>query len=254
MKIVFLGTGTSQGVPIIGCDCEVCRSLDYRDKRLRTSACVEVGDKRFIIDTGPDFRQQVLRESISRLDAILFTHAHRDHTAGLDDIRAFNFKQEMEMPTYATAEVLKQLQTDFAYIFEKQPYFGLPRLELHEINSSPFDVGGISIQPLPVMHLRLPVTGFRIGNFSYITDANHIPDSTLDLLKGTSVLVLNALRIAEHLSHFNLDQALQIVSIVRPERAYFTHISHRLGLHGAVEKRLPSNVQLAYDGLEIQCD
>jgi phosphoribosyl 1,2-cyclic phosphate phosphodiesterase len=254
LKVVFLGTGTSQGVPIIGCDCEVCRSLDYRDKRLRTSACIETGNKRFIIDTGPDFRQQMLRENISRLDAILFTHAHRDHTAGLDDIRAFNFKQEMDMPTYATPEVLTQLQTDFAYIFEKQPYFGLPRLELHEIGNDAFNVGGVRVQPLPVMHLRLPVMGFRIGNFSYITDANHIPDSTFELLKGTTVLVLNALQIAEHLSHFNLEQALEMVSIIKPQRAYFTHISHRLGLHSTIEKRLPAHVQLAYDGLEIRVD
>lgn len=254
MKVVFLGTGTSQGVPIIGCGCEVCRSLDYRDKRLRSSAYIEVDDKHLIIDTGPDFRQQMLRESIDHLDGILYTHAHRDHTAGLDDIRAFNFMQEMDMPTYGTIDVLRQLQTDFAYIFEKQPYFGLPRLELHEIGSMPFSVSGVRVLPLPVMHMRLPVTGFRIGNFSYITDANHIPDTTVDLLKGTSVLVLNALQIAEHLSHFNLEQALQMVAIIKPERAFFTHISHKLGLHSKIEKLLPPNVQLAYDGLEIQTD
>jgi phosphoribosyl 1,2-cyclic phosphate phosphodiesterase len=254
LKVVFLGTGTSQGVPIIGCGCEVCRSLDYRDKRLRSSAYIEVGDKRIIIDTGPDFRQQVLRESISHLDAILFTHAHRDHTAGLDDIRAFNFIQEMDMPAYATVDVLTQLQTDFEYIFAKQNYFGLPRLELHEIDSMPFSVGGVRVVPLPVMHLRLPVTGFRIGNFSYITDANHIPDSTIELLKGTSVLALNALQITEHLSHFNLEQALQMVEVIKPQRAYFTHISHKLGLHSKIEKLLPANVQHAYDGLELQTD
>ncbi|HTF22178.1 MAG TPA: MBL fold metallo-hydrolase [Chryseolinea sp.] len=254
MKVVFLGTGTSQGVPIIGCGCEVCRSLDYRDKRLRTSAYIEVGDKRIVIDTGPDFRQQMLRESIAHLDAVLFTHAHRDHTAGLDDIRAFNFIQEMDIPAYATVDVLRQLQTDFEYIFSKQHYFGLPRLELHEIGSLPFSIGDVPVTPLPVMHLRLPVTGFRIGNFSYITDANHIPDTTVDLLKGTSVLVLNALQITEHLSHFNLEQALQMVSIIKPRRAYFTHISHKLGLHSKIEKLLPPNVQLAYDGLEIQTD
>jgi len=254
LKVVLLGTGTSQGVPIIGCDCEVCRSLDYRDKRLRTSAFIEVDGKHLLIDTGPDFRQQMLRESISRLDAVLFTHAHRDHTGGLDDIRAFNFMQEMDMPTYATPEVLGQLQADFAYIFEKHAYFGLPRLELHEIGDGPFLVKGVSVTPLPVMHLRLPVTGFRIGNFSYITDANHIPDATLELLKGTSVLVLNALQIAEHLSHFNLEQALQMIDIIKPQRAYLTHISHKLGLHSKIEKLLPSNVQLAYDGLEMQSD
>lgn len=252
MKVVFLGTGTSQGVPIIGCGCEVCRSLDFRDKRLRTSACIAVGDKRLLIDTGPDFRQQMLRENISHLDAILYSHAHRDHTAGLDDIRAFNFLQRMAMPTYATRDVLQQLQSDFAYIFEKQNYFGLPQLTLHEIDSMPFSVGDVRVVPLPVMHLHLPVTGFRIGDFSYITDANHIPDATLELLKGTSVLVLNALQVTEHLSHFNLAQALEMVAIIKPQRAYFTHISHKLGLHSSVEKLLPPNVQLAYDGLEIE--
>ena len=254
MKITFLGTGTSQGVPIIGCTCEVCRSLDYRDKRLRTSAYIEADGKRLIIDTGPDFRQQMLRENISHLDAVLFTHAHRDHTAGLDDIRAFNFLQEMDMPTYATVEVLRQLEHDFEYIFSKQPYFGLPRLATHEIGTLPFTIGPLSIQPLPVMHLRLPVMGFRIGNFSYITDANHIPDSTLELMRGTSVLVLNALQIGEHLSHFNLAQALEMVEKIKPVKAYFTHISHKLGLHSKVEQQLPPHVQLAYDGLEIQTD
>lgn len=241
-------------MPIIGCTCEVCRSLDYRDKRLRTSVYIVVDSKRMVIDTGPDFRQQMLRENITHLDAVLFTHAHRDHTAGLDDIRAFNFRQEMNMPTYATAEVIRQLQNDFEYIFSKQHYFGLPRLDLHEIGTDPFQVGDVRIQPLPVMHLRLPVSGFRIGNFSYITDANYIPEDTLRLLKGTSVLVLNALQIEEHLSHFNLEQALHMVDIIQPEKVYFTHISHKLGLHSKVEKKLPDHVQLAYDGLEIQSD
>ena len=254
MKVTFLGTGTSQGVPIIGCSCEVCLSLDYRDKRLRTSAYIEADGKHIIIDTGPDFRQQMLRESIAHLDAVLFTHAHRDHTAGLDDIRAFNFMQEIDMPTYATPDVLRQLERDFEYIFTKQQYIGLPRLETREIGTQPFAIGTVSIQPLPVMHLRLPVTGFRIGNFSYITDANHIPDTTLELMRDTSVLVLNALQIGEHLSHFNLEQALQMVEIIRPRRAFFTHISHKLGLHSQVEKLLPPHVQLAYDGLEIQTD
>jgi phosphoribosyl 1,2-cyclic phosphate phosphodiesterase len=254
LKVTFLGTGTSQGVPIIGCSCEVCLSLDYRDKRLRTSAYIEADDKHIIIDTGPDFRQQMLRENISHLDAVLFTHAHRDHTAGLDDIRAFNFMQEMDMPTYATPDVLHQIERDFEYIFSKEQYFGLPRLATHEIGTESFNIGTVSIQPLPVMHLRLPVSGFRIGNFSYITDANHIPDTTLELMRDTSVLVLNALQIGEHLSHFNLEQALQMVDIIKPRRAYFTHISHKLGLHSKIEKLLPPNVQLAYDGLEIQTD
>lgn len=254
MKVVFLGTGTSQGVPIIGCECEVCTSLDYRDKRLRSSVLIEINEQHLIIDTGPDFRQQMLRENVARLDAVLFTHAHRDHTAGLDDIRAFNYMQRMAMPVYAAPEVLHQLQSDFAYIFEKQHYIGLPQLELHEIGHLTFHVGNVPVAPLPVMHLRLPVTGFRIGGFSYITDANHIPDTTLELLRGTSTLVLNALQIGEHLSHFNLEQALEMVAIIKPERAYFTHISHKLGLHSKVEKMLPANVQLAYDGLELKLE
>jgi len=254
LKVTFLGTGTSQGVPIIGCTCEVCLSLDYRDKRLRTSVYLEAEGTHLIIDTGPDFRQQMLRENINHLDAVLFTHAHRDHTAGLDDIRAFNFMQQMDMPTYATADVLSQIRRDFEYIFTPQQYVGLPRLQTHEIGTEPFHAGPLSIQPLPVMHLRLPVTGFRIGNFSYITDANHIPDSTLALLRDTSVLVLNALQIDEHLSHFNLEQALHMVDVIKPRKAYLTHISHRLGLHSKVEQLLPPHVQLAYDGLEIQTD
>ena len=254
MKLVFLGTGTSQGVPIIGCSCDVCRSLDFRDKRLRTSACITVGDDQFIIDTGPDFRQQVLRENIGRLDGILFTHAHRDHTAGLDDIRAFNYMQNVDMPTYGTADVLNQLKRDFDYIFAHQEYIGLPRLALSEIDDRPFTAGHTLITPLPVMHLRLPVMGYRIGNLSYITDANYIPETTFERLEGTSVLVLNALQLTEHPSHFNLEQALEVVSIVKPERAYFIHISHKMGLHSQIAKTLPAHVQLAYDGLEVTLD
>lgn len=254
MKVTFLGTGTSQGVPIIGCTCEVCRSLDFRDKRLRTSVFIQVDGKHFIIDTGPDFRQQMLRENVTRVDAVLFTHAHRDHTAGLDDIRAFNFLQRIDMPVFATPAVLDQLRRDFEYIFARQHYIGLPRLELHEIGTAPFDAAGTRVLPLPVMHLHLPVTGFRVGNFSYITDANHIPDDTLERLTGTDVLVLNALQIGEHLSHFNLEQALRMVDVIKPAQAYFTHISHKLGLHSQVQKILPPNVMLAYDGLEISME
>jgi len=250
LRVTFLGTGTSQGVPVIGCTCEVCRSVDFRDKRLRTSILVEIGDQNIIIDTGPDFRQQMLREGVKRIDAVVFTHAHRDHTAGLDDVRAYNFMQEMEMPVYGTDEVLEQLKIEYAYAFAKEYYPGIPRLKLHAINGDLFRVNGVPVLPLPVMHYRMPVLGFRIDNFSYITDANYIPPETIEKLKGTRTLVLNALQREQHVSHFNLTQALEMVETIQPDHTYFTHISHRLGLHADVEKELPDHVSLAFDGLQ----
>ena len=252
MKITFLGTGTSQGVPVIGCRCEVCQSLDFRNKRLRTSIHVEISGQSFVVDTGPDFRQQMLRENVDHLDAVLFTHAHRDHTAGLDDVRAYNFMQNSDMPVYGRQEVLDQLKMEFAYAFAKDAYPGLPRITLNQIDERPFEVNGVPVTPLPVLHLRLPVLGFRFGNFSYITDANIIPEETMDRLKGTEVLVLNALQIESHVSHFNLSEALEMIDRIKPAKAYLIHISHKLGLHGAVEKKLPKYVSLAYDGLQIE--
>lgn len=254
MKITFLGSGTSQGVPVIGCPCEVCQSLDYRDKRLRSSIRVEISGQTIIVDAGPDFRQQMLRQHIKRVDAILFTHAHRDHTAGLDDVRAYNFMQEMDMPVFGTDTVLDQLRTEYAYAFAKDTYPGIPRLELNRIDDKVFDVNGVAVLPLPVLHLNTPVFGFRFGNFSYITDANLIPEDTLERLRGTEVLVLNALQHAPHVSHFNLQEALRMVSRIQPGKTYFTHISHKLGLHSETEKSLPDNISLAYDGLEISLD
>ena len=251
MNITFLGTGTSQGVPVIGCTCEVCRSIDFRDKRLRTSILLEIKDHTFIVDTGPDFRQQMLREQVKRIDAVLFTHAHRDHTAGLDDVRAYNFMQEMDMPVYGTTPVLEQLRVEFAYAFSTEYYPGIPRLTLHPINGKDFDVNGIQFTPLEVMHLSMPVLGFRIGNFSYITDANFIPPETIEKLQGTETLVLNALQRQAHISHFNLSEALAMVEVIKPRHTYFTHISHKLGLHADVSKELPDHVSLAYDGLRI---
>lgn len=251
MKVTFLGTGTSQGVPVIGCTCEVCRSIDFRDKRLRTSVLIEISGHSFIIDTGPDFRQQMLRERVSRLDAVVFTHAHRDHTAGLDDVRAFNFMQDMDMPVYGTKQVLDQLKVEYAYAFVKEYYPGIPRLSLHEIRDEAFRINGVSFLPLPVMHLKMPVLGFRIANFSYITDANYIPPETMARLDGTEVLVLNALQREQHISHFNLEEALEMVAKVGPKKTYFTHVSHKLGLHADVEKELPDDVSLAFDGLEV---
>jgi phosphoribosyl 1,2-cyclic phosphate phosphodiesterase len=251
MKVTFLGTGTSQGVPVIGCTCEVCQSLDFRDKRLRSSIHLEIENQSFIVDTGPDFRQQMLRENVKRIDAILFTHAHRDHTAGLDDVRAYNFIQQMDMPIYGTRPVLEQLEVEYAYAFAKEYYPGIPRLTLKEIDVNTFIVNDIRVMPLPVMHLKLPVLGFRIGNFSYITDANFIPDETIEKLQGTETLVLNALQRAAHISHFNLQQALDMADKIRPKQTYLTHISHKLGMHADVTKELPQNVALAFDGLRI---
>ncbi|MEJ0029283.1 MAG: MBL fold metallo-hydrolase [Bacteroidota bacterium] len=251
MKITFLGTGTSQGVPVIGCQCDVCRSMDYRDKRLRASVHIEVDGLSFVIDTGPDFRQQMLREGINRLDAVLFTHSHRDHLAGLDDVRAYNYLQNSDMPLYATADVHQQIQTEFYYAFSPQRYPGIPQLQLHTIDHKPFTIGSTTVTPLPVMHLKLPVLGFRIGNFSYITDANLIPDETYNLLKGTEVLVLNALQKDKHISHFTLAEAIHEAKKIGARQTYFTHMSHRMGLHKEVLKELPEGVALAHDGLTI---
>lgn len=238
---------------MIGCSCEVCRSLDFRDKRLRTSILVEVEGQTFVIDTGPDFRQQMLREQVTQLDAVIFTHAHRDHTAGLDDVRAFNFLHQREMPVYGTQAVLDQLKIEYAYAFAPKYYPGIPRLSLSEINGEAFDVNGVTFTPLPVLHLHMPVLGFRIQNFSYITDAKFIPPETIDKLKGTEVLVLNALQREQHISHLNLAEALEMVKTIDPQHTYFTHISHKLGLHADVDEELPDNVTLAFDGLQVVC-
>jgi phosphoribosyl 1,2-cyclic phosphate phosphodiesterase len=254
MKITFLGTGTSQGVPVIGCPCEVCTSLDFRDKRLRSSIQVEVGGRSFVVDTGPDFRQQMLRERVQRIDAILFTHAHRDHTAGLDDVRAYNFLQRMDMPIYGRPEVLDNLRIEFAYAFVKDSYPGTPRLLMNLIDNEPFSIHGVDITPLEVLHLKMPVLGFRFGNFSYITDANFIPDSTIEKLKGTEILVLNALQRKPHISHFHLEEALRMVERIKPTYTYLTHISHNLGLHSDVAKELPENVMLSYDGMQLEME
>ncbi|GHB58659.1 MBL fold metallo-hydrolase [Persicitalea jodogahamensis] len=254
MKVTLLGTGTSQGVPVINCDCAVCRSLDYRDKRLRVSVWIEVQGKSFVIDTGPDFRQQVLRARIHQLDAVLFTHEHKDHTAGLDDVRGFNFSQKKDMPLYGRQQVLDQLKTEFAYVFVEKPYPGVPRLQLHPIQNLPFEVEGVMVTPIQVMHHLLPVFGFRIGDFAYITDANYIAEPELAKLKGAKVLVLDALQREGHLSHFTLAQALALIERLDIPTTYLTHLSHRMGRHEEVEKELPDGVKLAYDGLVLHLD
>ncbi|MCA0233935.1 MAG: MBL fold metallo-hydrolase [Bacteroidetes bacterium] len=254
MVITLLGTGTSSGIPLIGCRCDVCRSLDYRDKRLRVSVYVETQGKCFVIDTGPDFRQQMLREDITQLDAVIFTHQHKDHTAGLDDVRAFNFLQNKDMPVYGRLQVLEQLKREFEYVFADYRYPGIPRLQLHEITNTPFDVLGVTFTPIDVLHHRLPVFGFRIGNFAYLTDVNHIPEAELAKLQNLDVLILGALQRETHISHFNLQQAIDVVSILKPQVTYFTHLSHKMGRHAEVEKELPAHIRLGFDGLKIKLE
>jgi phosphoribosyl 1,2-cyclic phosphate phosphodiesterase len=251
LKVTFLGTGTSQGVPVIGCECRVCKSLDYRDKRFRTSVYIEANDVSFVIDTGPDFRMQMLRSGINRLDAIIFTHEHKDHTAGLDDIRPFNFMQQKDMPVFGKRQVIDQLKREYSYIFSDKKYPGVPQVSCIEIDEHPFHIEGLDITPLPVLHYKLPVLGFRIRDFSYITDANFIPDSTLALLEGSEILVLNALQKDPHISHFTLDQAIEQAKKIGAKKTYFTHISHKLGLHHEVEQALPEGIFLAFDGMEL---
>lgn len=251
MTITLLGTGTSQGVPVIACDCEVCHSLDFRDKRLRVSVHLEIGGKSFVIDTGPDFRQQMLRAQIQHLDAVIFTHEHKDHTAGLDDVRAFNFRQQKDMPVYGRASVMEQIQREFFYAFSEKKYPGVPLINLIPIDKQPFQVAGITFIPIEVMHHKLPVLGFRVGDFTYITDANYIADEELEKVKGSKVVVLNALQKSSHISHYTLAQALEVLEKIKPKQAFLTHMSHKMGLHAQIEKELPINVQLGYDGLKI---
>lgn len=247
----FLGTGTSQGIPMIACTCEVCRSTDPCDQRLRVSMHIETEGKSFIIDTGPDFRQQILRAGIQRVDAVLYTHEHKDHTAGMDDIRGFNYAQKSSIPLYAQAPVIEQLKREFAYAFGEDKYPGVPEIEVHKIENQPFTIAGVTIIPILVKHYFLDVLGFRFGDFTYITDANFISDAELEKVKGSKVLVINALRKTTHISHFTLDEALEVIEKIKPEKAYITHISHMMGLHAVVEKELPAHVHLAYDGLTL---
>lgn len=251
MKITFLGTGTSQGIPVIGCKCEVCTSVDYHDNRLRSSILVETNGTHIVVDTGPDFRQQMLRERVSKLDAVLFTHAHKDHVAGMDDIRSFNFLQKKDMPIYATEFVLGRLKQEFEYIFTDSKYPGVPQVETHAIENKSFRVGNVEVQPIEVMHYKLPVFGFRFGDFTYITDANNIADEEKEKIKGSKVLVLNALQKKTHISHFNLEEALELMEELKPEKGYLTHIGHYMGRHAKVSKELPNNVEIAWDGLQF---
>ncbi len=252
MKVTFLGTGTSQGVPIIGCDCAVCTSPDKHDNRLRTSVLIETPETNIVIDTGPDFRYQMLRANVRKLDAILFTHGHKDHVAGLDDVRAYNYFQQKPMETYANAHTQEIIHREFEYVFNNKFYPGIPQLSINTIDSEPFEVGGITIIPIKVMHYKLEVLGFRIGDFTYITDANHIAPEEMDKARGSKALVLNALRHEQHISHFNLQEAIDMANEIKADQTYFTHLSHQMGLHLEIDSHLPPGIQLAYDGLSIE--
>lgn len=252
VKLEFLGTGTSQGVPVLGCNCGVCRSDDPKDKRLRSSVLVTVNGVRLVVDTGPDFRQQMLRSNNEDCDAVLFTHEHMDHVAGLDDIRAINFQQRKNMPIFGSKSVGDALKRIYFYAFQDNPYPGAPVIQFNEIENRPFEVNGVKVIPIAVKHANMSVFGFRFGNLTYITDAKVIDDLEKEKIRGSKVIIINALRRKEHHSHMNLEQALEFMDDMKPERGYFTHISHLLGTHESVEQELPANIRLAYDGLIVE--
>jgi phosphoribosyl 1,2-cyclic phosphate phosphodiesterase len=254
IKVTVLGSGTSQGVPLIACNCLVCNSNNDKDKRLRSSIKIEVENKTFVIDSGPDFRQQMLRSNTKQLNALIFTHEHKDHIAGMDDIRAFNYVNKSAIDVYATDRVEDALKREYAYIFSDEKYPGIPEINLINIENKPFIVQDIEVIPIQVYHYKLPVLGFRFGDFTYITDANFINDDEKEKIKGSKVLIVNALRREQHISHFTLEEAIALGQELQVPQIYFTHISHQLGLHNEVEKELPPGFHLAYDGLEIVVD
>jgi phosphoribosyl 1,2-cyclic phosphate phosphodiesterase len=251
LKITFLGTGTSSGVPMIACDCEVCVSTDQKDKRLRSSILVQSEKTTLVVDTTPDFRSQMLRANVKHLDAVLFTHPHKDHTAGLDDVRAYNFFNKKAMDVYANEMTQGALSREFYYVFAEKTYPGIPKIQFHTIDLEPFSIGDIPITPILVYHIEMPVLGFRFGDFTYITDAKTIDDEEKNKIKGSKVIVLNALRQEEHISHFSLSQAVELVNELEVPEGYFTHISHQMGRHNVINKTLPGNMQLAFDELCI---
>jgi phosphoribosyl 1,2-cyclic phosphate phosphodiesterase len=253
VKITILGSGTSQGVPVIACDCAVCHSSDALDKRLRSSILISDQTENFVIDTGPDFRQQMLNHSVKSLRAVIYTHEHKDHLAGLDDVRAFNYKEQRDMEVFCSEAVEIALRREFQYVFSNDRYPGIPSIQINRIENKAFELpNGLTLLPIEVLHYKMPVFGYRIGDFTYITDAKTISETEKQKVKGTKILVVNALHRSEHISHFNLDEALAFIAEIKPETAYLTHISHLFGKHQEIEKELPPNVFLAYDGLTLE--
>jgi phosphoribosyl 1,2-cyclic phosphate phosphodiesterase len=252
LTITFLGTGTSAGVPMIACECAVCTSTDKKDNRLRSSIMIQSEKTTLVVDTGPDFRYQMLRAKVKHLDAIIYTHAHKDHVAGLDDVRAYNFFTQQPMQVYASDMTQEVIIREFPYAFYESKYPGVPDIQLNTITLEPFMAGDIPVTPIMVWHLKMPVLGFRFGRFTYITDANRIDESELEKIRGSEVLVLNSLRKEKHISHYSLSESIEVVKSLQIPQSYFTHISHQMGLHAEVEAELPNGIHLAYDGLVIK--
>ncbi len=252
MVVTVLGSGTSQGVPVIACDCEVCISQDPRDNRTRTSVMLSLDNKNIIIDSGPDFRQQMLREKVKAIDGIVFTHEHKDHIAGLDEVRAFNYFNQWRAQVYCSDQVKDALHREFHYAFSGERYPGIPEIDINIIGNSSFEINEIPFLPIEVKHMHMSVFGYRVGDFTYITDANYISAEEKEKIKGSQVLILNALRKEKHPSHFNLEEAIELIEELEPDITYLTHISHQFGLHEVEEKNLPPNVRIAYDGLKIE--
>ena len=253
LTITVLGTGTSQGIPVIACECAVCRSFDPRDKRLRTAVMITNNDTQVVIDAGPDFRQQMLTAKVKKLNGLVITHNHKDHTGGIDDVRAFNWIQKKPMDIYAEQPVLNTIKNDFSYAFENDRYPGVPDINLHPLTTlDPFAIKTLELIPIRALHHKMPVLGFRAGDFSYLTDANTIEPGELDKMRGSRVVIINALRKEKHISHFTLQEAVSILQELKPEQGYITHISHQMGLHHEVQQELPEGISLGWDGLEFR--